>query len=358
MAQEVQAGLKLIAVMDGTSINGYLRVENTPLIQRYNDAGVFTPNYETLAENSRPAVVPILTDVSTGSLMTPQSLTWKYNGVVLTFGSNNLSTNSGMAGVFKKVTNYSTNYGSTAKTVEALRVMKNLVPLSGYDNDRISVSGTIETGGNSISFNEISTEVIIQKSTGSTFDLVMGDGTLTQDTRELTMDASLWNEGSEVTDLSGYSFEWKIVNADGTETGLKNSSTTHTQKVTADDVDFQARIRCTCKKGSDVVATAFATVTDLSDPVYVQFNITGIDGTTVKSGQTAVVTPVATRRDSGDTVSTGSWSWQTQDNAGKDFTLTGKSASTFTGTNASVTYTDMVRAGYGMNIYVSTDIAL
>ena len=39
MAQEVQAGLKLIAVMDGASINGYLRVENTPLIQRYNDAG-------------------------------------------------------------------------------------------------------------------------------------------------------------------------------------------------------------------------------------------------------------------------------------------------------------------------------
>lgn len=126
MAQEVQAGLKLIAVMDGTSINGYLRVENTPLIQRYNDAGVFTPNYETLAENSRPAVVPILTDVSTGSLMTPKSLTWKYNGITLTFGSNNLSTNSGMAGVFKKVTNYSTNYGSTAKTVEALRVMKTL----------------------------------------------------------------------------------------------------------------------------------------------------------------------------------------------------------------------------------------
>lgn len=102
MAQEVQAGLKLIAVMDGTSINGYLRVENTPLIQRYNDAGVFTPNYETLAENSRPAVVPILTDVSTGLLMTPQSLTWKYNGVALTFGKDNLSTNSGMAGVFKK----------------------------------------------------------------------------------------------------------------------------------------------------------------------------------------------------------------------------------------------------------------
>lgn len=70
------------------------------------------------------------------------------------------------------------------------------------------------------------------------------------------------------------------------------------------------------------------------------------------------MTPVATRRDSGETVTTRSWSWQTQDNIGKSFVLTGKSAATFTGNSASVTYTDMVRAGYGMNIYVSTDIAL
>ena len=63
MAQQVQAGLKLIATMDGTSINGYLRVENTPLIQRYNDAGAFTPDFETLADNKKPAIVPILVPI-------------------------------------------------------------------------------------------------------------------------------------------------------------------------------------------------------------------------------------------------------------------------------------------------------
>ena len=90
MAQEVQAGLRLIAVLDGTSVNGILRVENTPLIQRYNDAGVFTPDFETMAENKRPVVVPILVDTTSGTLMVPQTLTWKYNGIALTFGGDNL----------------------------------------------------------------------------------------------------------------------------------------------------------------------------------------------------------------------------------------------------------------------------
>lgn len=356
MDQEVQAGLKLIAVMDGTSINGYLRVENTPLIQRYNDAGAFTPDFETLADNKKPAVVPILVNTATGALMTPQTLTWKYNGITLTFGSDGLSTNEGMEGVFKKDTAYSTNYDGSTKTVEALRVLKNLVPLSGYDNDRITISGTIEVGGNQIAFDGISTEVIIQKSTGATFDVVIADGILTQTTRQITLTATLWNEGSVVSDLGGYSFDWKIIDTDGSDEAFTNVSTSNTQKVVADDVNWQARVRCTVKKGSDVVATGFCTVTDYSDPVQVQFNVTGIEGLTVKQGQTATVTPVAKRRDSGTTVTVSSWEWRTMDNAGADFTLTGKSAATFTATSAQVSYSDMARAGYGMNIYVSADV--
>lgn len=356
MAQEVQGGLKLIAVMDGTSINGYLRVEKTPLIQRYNDAGAFTPDFETLADNMKPAVVPILVDTATGALMTPQTLTWKYNGITLTFGGDGLSTNEGMEGVFKKDTAYSTYYDGSAKTVGALRVLKNLVPLSGYDNDRITISGTIEVGGNQIAFDGISTEVIIQKSTGSTFYLSVVDGELTENTRKIELTAQLYNEGSPVTDLSGYTFEWKIVNIDGSETALTNVSTTNKQKVVADDVNYQVRIRCTAKKGSDIVATDFCTVTDYSDPVQVQFDVTGIDGLTVKQGQTATITPVAKRRGSATTVTVSSWEWRTTDNAGADFTLTGKSAATFTATSAQVSYSDMARAGYGMNIYVSADV--
>lgn len=348
--------MKLIAVMDGTSINGYLRVENTPLIQRYNDAGVFTPDFSALADNKKPAVVPVLVDTGTGALMTPQTLTWKYNGVALTFGDDGLSTNEGMEGVFKKDTAYSTNYDGTSKTVEALKVMKNLVPLSGYDNDRISISGTIEVGGSQISFDGISTDVIIQKSTGSTFDLVVADGMLTQDTREVTLTATLWNEGSEVSDLGGYTFDWKKLGTDGADEALTNTSTTNTQKVVAEDVDWQARIRCSAKKGTEVVATTFCTVTDYSDPVQVAFDVTGITGNTVRPGQTATITPQAKRRDSGEAVAVDTWEWRTQDNSGADFTLSGKEGATFTAQNVQVSYSDMQRAKYGLMVYVSANV--
>lgn len=352
---QIQAGLTLFAVNDGTSVNGYLRVEPTPLIQRYNDAGVFTPDFESLAENMRPTVVPIITDVASGQMMTPQTLTWKYNGVALTFGDDGLSTNEGMEGTFKRLTDYSTSYDGQTKVVAALRVMKNLVPISGYDNDRISVSGTIEVGGTQLTFEGLSTEVVIQKSTGSTFDLVIGDGELTQNVRQVTLQAQLWNEGSIVSDTSGYTFEWKKVNPDGSEGSFTTTSTTSTQTVTADDVDNQARIRCTAKKGSDTVATGFCTVTDYSDPVYVDWEITGIDGKTVRKGQTATVKPVAKRRDSGATVSVESWTWRTQDNNGDDITLSGKDGPTFTAASLTVSFEQMKAAGYGLSIYVSTD---
>lgn len=356
MAQQIQAGLKIIALRDGTSVNGYLRVENTPLIQRYNDAGVFTPDYETLAEDKRPVVVPILVNVSDGALMTPQTLTWKYNGVELAFGEDNLSTNEGMEGVFKRLADYSTNYDGSSKTVAALRVMKNLVPISGYDNDRISASGTIEIGGSQIAFDGISTDVVIQKSTGSTFDLVIADGSLTKETRQTTLTAHLWNEGSEVTDLAGYTFEWKIVNPDGSEDSFTTPSTNATQTVVADDVDYQARVRCTVKKGTDTAATGFCTVTDYSDPAVVAWEITGITGGTIQLGQTATIKPVAKYRDSGATIATGSWTWNVQNNDGESFELPSKGASTFTAESVTLQYSDAQAAGYGINFYVSTTI--
>lgn len=358
MGQQIQAGLKIIALRDGTSVNGYLRVENTPLIQRYNDAGVFTPDYEALAGDKKPAVVPVLVNVSDGAMLKPQTLAWKYNGVALTFGEDNLSTNEGMEGVFKRDTAYQANYDGAARTVEALRVMKNLVPLSGYDNDRISVEGTIEAGGSQIAFSGISTEVVVQKSTGSSYDLVVGDGTLTKESRETTLTASLWNEGSEVTELSGYTFEWKLVQADGTEKAFANASTGASQKVVAADVDYQARVRCTAKKGTDTVATGFCTVTDYSDPVVVAWDMSGMDGNAIRPGQTATVTPKAKYRDSGVEVAAGAWTWSVQDNDGEPYTLPGKDDATFTAESVTFGYQDVASAGYGMNFYVSNTIGI
>lgn len=350
---KLEGGFTLIGLMDGTTVNGFLRVEGTPLVQRYNKGtSQFTPDFEALADNKKPTLVIILRDVATGEIMKPQTITYKYNGVTLTFGSDGLSTNGGMTGYFKKLDSYSATIGSQSYQLPALRVMKNLVPISGYDNDRISVSGTIEVGGQSIAFNELSKDVVIQESTGNAYDVIISDdkgGALTEAGESLTCTASLYKDGIEVTDYSGFTFQWvKLLG-----TGDTNWGTARTQKVTTGDIDNILKLRCDIKSGGSVVASGFTQITDYSDPYYVDFNITGITGNAIRSGETAVIKPVARKRSDGTDGGVSSWSWNIKDNAGNAFTLTGKSGATFTAASASVTYEDIKRADMGLSGSVS-----
>ena len=50
-------------------------------------------------------------------------------------------------GMFKRVTGYNVSVDSQSYPMTGLRVMKNLVPISGYDNDRITVSGKLKSAG-------------------------------------------------------------------------------------------------------------------------------------------------------------------------------------------------------------------
>lgn len=351
----LEGSFTLIALMDGTTINGTLRVEGTPLVQRYNKGTVvFIPDFEALAENNRPTVVVILRDVSDGSVLIPNLIEYRYNDLLLTFGSNGLSTNSGMVGYFKKIDAYSTTIGGTTYQVLALRIMKNLVPISGYDNDRITVSGTVEIGGSSIAFNALSKEVIIQESTGNQYDVLISNNKGSQllaDGESLTETARIFKDGVEVTDYSGFTFQYvKMLGS-----GDTNWGTLRTQVVSTNDVDNVLKIRCDVKKDGSLVASGYDEVTDFSDPYYLNIKTTGINGNTVKKGETATITPVAVKRSTGEEVPSliTSWTFSLKDNAGAAFVLTGKDVATFTGANAKVTYEDMVRAKMGLSGSIS-----
>lgn len=353
---KLEGGFTLIGLMDGTTINGFIRVEGTPLVQRYNKGtGLFIPDFEGLADNMKPTLVIILRDVATGEIMLPQNVTYKYNGVALTFGSDGLSTNSGMAGYFKKIDSYSATIGSQSYQLPALRVMKNLVPISGYDNDRISVSGTIEVGGQSIAFNELSKDVVIQEMTGNAYDVIISDdkgGALTEAGESLTCTATLYKDGVEVTDYSGYTYQWvKLLG-----TGDTNWGTARTQNVTTGDIDNILKIRCDIKSDGSVVASGFTQITDYSDPYYVDFSITGITGNAIRPGETAVIKPVARKRSDGTDGGVSNWSWNIKDNAGNAFTLSGKSGATFTAASASVSYDDIKKADMGISGSVSATV--
>lgn len=355
---KVQGGFSLIALLDGTTINGYLRVENTPLVQRYNKGtSQFVPDFEKLADNKKPVVVAILRDLSSGDVMTPQTVVFKYNGVELTFGEDGLSTNEGMAGMFKKLTDYSVSIGAQSYPMMALKVMKNLVPVSGYDNDRITVSGTVELGGQSIPFNELGTEVVIQESTGNQFDvLVTNDkgSALTEQGESLTEQVALYKDGVLVSDMSGYSAKWfKCLPSGDVAMG-----TALTQVITTNDVDNVLKLRVDIYQGDTLVASGFDEVTDFSDPYYVSVKITGISGNVVRNGQTATITPVAVKRSTGQEQPelVTNWSFNIKDNGGKDFVLTGQDNATFQGASCQVTYADMQRAGMGLSGFISATV--
>lgn len=354
----IQGGFSLIGLMDGTTIIGFMRVENTPLVQRYTEGtNQYVPDFEAMPENKRPTVVDILRNSADGTVMTPQTCKFLYNGVELTFGGDGLSTNEGMEGVFKRLTDYQTSIGGQSYPLPALRVMKNLVPLSGYDNDRISSSGTVEIGGQSIPFNELSTDVTIQEATGNQYDAVVTNdkgSALTQPGETLTETLNLYKNGVQVTDLSGYTLQW----VKELTSGDQNMGTGKSQAITTNDVDNVLKVRVDVFKDGSKLVSGFDEVTDFSDPYYVNIKITGITGNAIRNGQTATITPVVVKRCTGEEqaglVST--WNWAIKDNEGKDFILTGKDGVTFSAASIQVPYADIVRAKMGLSGYVSANL--
>ncbi len=202
---QVTASLAIVAVSNGTTVNGYVRVDNGPLIQAWTKGSdKYTPDFEALAEDKRPIVIVVLRDVSSGRILIPSRLVFKYNGTELAFGEDGLCNTEQFVGMFKRVTGYNVSVDSQSYPMTGLRVMKNLVPISGYDNDRITVSGEVEIGGHTVAFNELATDVVIQESSGKQYELFITSDKGTQiinPSEVLTLKASLYSGGDLINDL-------------------------------------------------------------------------------------------------------------------------------------------------------------
>lgn len=358
---KVQSGLTLTAIMDGVSVNGYIKVLNTPLIQRYTKGSTnFVPNFETLSDSKKPVIATILRDSMSGEVMVPNTITFKYNGIALAFGENNLCNTPSFEGVFKRILNYPVPVGADASTVNmtVMQVVKNLVPISGYDNDTISASGTIEIEGQSMEFNEIFTPVVIQDSKANKYDVIIEDdngGCIDKTKPTVTLTSNVFCDGSLLNDLQGFTFKWYKLTAKG---DVAMNSQTNKQTITKDDVDDTLQVRCDLCKDNAVLRSGYREIKDFSDTYYVEWNTTDTSGAAVgrvlRKGATVKVEPVAVSREDGAVVKIAECTYKTVDNAGKDFILTGKDAATFTGKQPdisfNVTYNDMKRAKYGLQI--------
>ena len=196
---------------------------------------------------------------------------------------------------------------------------------------------------------------MIAEATGSGYQIILGNAEIHEGDSGVQLTAELLSAGVPVSDLTGITFRWTALKADGDKV-LSGSGKTVT--VSAGDVDWQLVVKCEALQNGAVIAAQQCTVTDLSDPVQATVGITGIDGEYIKPGETARATPVAKRRVAQTTVAVSSWTWRTTNNAGAAFSLSGKGSSTFTASYADITYDDVVRADGCVNGYVSADVTI
>ena len=358
----ISGGVQLIALLDGTTINGFLRTEGTPLVQRYDKSGkTFVPNFENIAEDKKPTVVAILRDSATGNIRRASNITYYYNDVALTFAQRTsgtysgryMCTNTGMEDLIEYLPNHTVTIGGEESKLQAIRVWDNLVPISNYDNDRITAAGTVEIGGNSVAFSGLTKEVVIQESTGQQYDVVLTNpngSQLMTGSESLVETCVVYKDGIEVKDYTGFTFAWYKVTA----TGDVAMGTARTQTITKDDVDNVLKLRCDVTV-SGMTVSGFDEITDFSDPYTVVNKIEGITGNQIKNGETAVITPQVVKRDSGAVVegAVSTWNWKVWDNEGKDFALSSQSGPTFSAASISVPYADVKRALGGLSAVYS-----
>ena len=340
-------GFQLTAILDGETLNGYLRLEGAPLVQRYTQ-GTETPvpDFTALAEDQRPTLV-VVVKTSTGEWTPIQAETavWRYNGIILTFDSAGLSTNTGYVGVFKRIMGYQLKDGSHTYSSIALRVMKNLYSLGNKDNDRISFSGSCEIGGQQISVEDLSREIVIEETTGQQWSIYLNNMDINEKGQTVTLTPEVYRSSQKLTNYEGLAFKWYKLTADGYSPAGTSTSLT----IQDTEVNGSLLLRCDLISGESVVASATATIEDYSDPLAVRMEYSGITARCVRKGQTATLTPVAYHRSDGSIdPSYNSWVFRLQNNAGEPFELDGK-GSEFTAASFSITFEQMKKAGFGLS---------
>ena len=229
----------------------------TKLLQQTFNGEKVTPDWGEAA--NQPVIYPFVmvsnTSVPVTDLSNP---TWIFGGRTLTFNADGDSTNSGLVGMFKKI---SYTIGSTP--VPALQITGNV--MNGYTTHQklvLNIDATI--GGNTENVSD-GIDILRFENPGDTYvgsiEFTNG-GVLTPGNTTTTLAGSLTLGGIAVTEKVTYS--WKKWN--GT-TWVSTGKTTRSITVGLDDVDSQARYMLEFSVDGSVVTNAYFTVRDLSDPL-------------------------------------------------------------------------------------------
>lgn len=349
--RRISANFQLFALLNGVNVRARMGIINGPLRQEYKKGtNVCTPDWETSA--SKPAVFAHLNRDDNGAVLIPTTVDLFYNGVQVAFGADGLSTTGSLAGVFKKSTKAVNIGGRDYPNMIIFEIVKNIVPVSNFDNDTILLKGTTEVAGQSLAFDAVSDTVEIVETVGSSTTLYLdGDTDVTTDSPTATINAHVLVDGTSPSDLSAYTAKWYKVTG---ETVKAVSSGAWDLTVRAADVDGITTIRCDLlqKAGSKVLSSAYINIMDYTDPYRVNLYVDGINGQHITEGETAIYT-AKVEKDDGTEDTTAQTTFTVTSNSGAQIdSLSGVKKS------INVSFQDVINAGGGLSGYVSATIAV
>lgn len=251
------------------------------------------PNYATM--------LPELAFVATSGrivegVVVPVSIQWYFNDTLLTFGSNNMSTNTfnGETAHFESVP-----YVSGSNPYYKLRIRKDLVNAAGLAPCSIKAVARIVYGNVT---DDISAQyqISIAKATGSPFRVTIAAGdnkyfTLTSKGDSCKLKTVVYLNSAETT--TGLSYKWyKLVNG---AWSLLSGQTSATLTVSDTMVDSYSQFKVEVYKDGNMIGMDTQGVMDATDPYDIILNPTPSDEQIEEgSGGQVVYTPYVVKRGS------------------------------------------------------------
>lgn len=245
----VSGGVNISLLQNGDNLNTVL-MSNLPLYQTFKKGTQdYSPNWATLPSAQQPIIFPRVYSVMEAVTIAPSNVSWKYNGIAMTFDGSGIATAPSVcAGKIKQI-----DYNGS----KALQIIGNIASDTNNDSDIITFNGSAVN-------TDVSAEItlLIEEASSNLYRLFlnMTDDVIDGDETSLTMTASLLNSGVQVT--TGVQYEF----VDQAGIVLRAKGTSPTIVVTRAMIDSELMVVCKAYVNDVVVAQEQRQVWDSTDP--------------------------------------------------------------------------------------------
>lgn len=250
---QVSGGISINLLQNGDNLNTTLNA-TSPLYQTFKKGTTnFVPDWAAMSDLDRPVIFPRIYSVMEVRTIVPSDVSWKYNGVAMTFDVNGVATAPDIAAGKVKQIDYN---GS-----KALRMIGNVASDTNNDSDVITFLGNVTSSGQTVPVSADIT-LLVEEASNNLYRLfiIMTDDVIDGDETSLSIKAMLYNNGAIVS--TGSQFEF----TDQAGAVLQAKGSSDTLIVTKAMVDSELMIVCRAYINDMVVAQEQRQVWDATDP--------------------------------------------------------------------------------------------